>query len=1003
MKRCKTLSVFLLAVCLLLELSGEALAAGLQPGLERFTNRNTYTASTFTDITAGSWYYENVKSVYELDLMVGSGTRFNPNGNITIAEVVAIAARLHAAYHGNAIQTGGAGAWYQPYVEYALKNGIIPSAYSNYGSAATRLQFVAILSKALPEAELEQINQVADNAIPDVKSVDTGADGVYLFYRAGILVGNDDKGTFAPSSTIRRSEVAAIVTRMVRPGLRAAVTLGGAPQISLSDREIHSKPLDETHVKTGMMTYEGETSEVLYVDNELILVGGASASRTDIQSIAAGYGGTVVGQIPLAKFYQVEFGSAKTLTELEALANAMEKNSKISAVFVNMVHEYEFQLEFTNDTYITTSGYNFGTPWNDSRTWHLRAAHVPEAWELVRKVNKSPSIKLGTIDDSIDDNNKDLNLLWTYYVKGTSQSKWSSRNFPQGAEHGTHVAGIMAATVNNKQGVAGVALNADLYAVACRKNTKVGKDEDYMDSYFEEASSVYRLLEKKCKVINISAGHGKGKSLAVKRQAEMNEFLMSPILDIVEEYLEYDFLIVTSAGNSGNKDHDVNYNNAWTKVEDSRLKSRILVVGNADDPEGNGHYRRAADSSYKGGRVDVMAPGTLIFSLSPYDDPNNECVPMSGTSMASPFAAGVAALVWEANSDLSGAEVKQILMSTANIKVQDSYRDMVDAEAAVQRALEKAGYFKSVTFRFRDKITGAALSANSVKQEGIEYAGYYEDADLRDWNCIYVNMSGNTINAGACELPYGRIGLRFSAQGYEEKTVYFTVDDETDTVLVEMQPTNAAAGSLICTVKDQDDSLVENAVVVLTADRQTRIAVTNPSGACAFDMSWLASVISPQWSLSVESTDAYTYDPAENPTASGTGSFDSFCGELYVRRSGQKTGQGLTVLVLDDAERPVEGAVVHYYSPTQEQTVVTDAGGWATFGPLYPEGEKWMLYVESTDEYAFDEEKNAHCYGFDNFDSFNGVGAIYVRRKPKRTAPSESVQITHADLVLRPD
>jgi len=220
----------MLALCLMLGLlPGFASAEGPQPGLENFTERNTYAAGQFTDVAENSWYYENVKSVYELGLMQGKLNQcFDPDGSITIAEAITLAVRLHAIYYGSPFRPDNSEQpWYRPYVEYAVTNGIIQDNYSDCDQAATRLQLVTILSGALPESELEQINQVADNAIPDVKTADTGAAEVYLFYRAGILTGNDDKGTFTPNSSIRRSETAAAVTRMVKPELRKSVTLEG--------------------------------------------------------------------------------------------------------------------------------------------------------------------------------------------------------------------------------------------------------------------------------------------------------------------------------------------------------------------------------------------------------------------------------------------------------------------------------------------------------------------------------------------------------------------------------------------------------------------------------------------------------------------------------------------------------------------------------------------------------------------------------------------------------
>ena len=68
---------------------------------------------------------------------------------------------------------------------------------------------------------------MADGAIPDVDANDVYAPAIYKLYRAGVLVGVDEQGAFAPAATIKRSEVAAIITRMVDEGLRKSVRLGG--------------------------------------------------------------------------------------------------------------------------------------------------------------------------------------------------------------------------------------------------------------------------------------------------------------------------------------------------------------------------------------------------------------------------------------------------------------------------------------------------------------------------------------------------------------------------------------------------------------------------------------------------------------------------------------------------------------------------------------------------------------------------------------------------------
>ena len=117
--------------------------------------------------------------------------------------------------------------WYQVYVDYAKKNKIIDEGYADQdmNAKATRAQYVEIFAKALPDKELKSINSIPDRSIPDVNMKDSYAASVYKLYKAGVLTGNDEKGTFAPLSSITRAESAAIVTRMSDKNSRRAVTL----------------------------------------------------------------------------------------------------------------------------------------------------------------------------------------------------------------------------------------------------------------------------------------------------------------------------------------------------------------------------------------------------------------------------------------------------------------------------------------------------------------------------------------------------------------------------------------------------------------------------------------------------------------------------------------------------------------------------------------------------------------------------------------------------------
>lgn len=181
----------------------------------------------FEDVPANAWYYQDVQTAYSTGLINGrSGTSFAPDANLTYAEAVKLAACMNQKYTTGSISlTNGSDNWYSTYVDYAKATRIISKDYI-WNAIATRAGYVEIFAHALPDAALTQKNAVADNAIPDVTITHPQAVEIYKLYRAGILAGNDSKGTFYPNSNIRRSEVAAILTRMMDSSARKSLSLG---------------------------------------------------------------------------------------------------------------------------------------------------------------------------------------------------------------------------------------------------------------------------------------------------------------------------------------------------------------------------------------------------------------------------------------------------------------------------------------------------------------------------------------------------------------------------------------------------------------------------------------------------------------------------------------------------------------------------------------------------------------------------------------------------------
>ena len=199
--------------------SAPAPGMGEDQGAEvHFPVVNSYSKGQFKDVKANDWFDSWVGACYELGLIKGvSDASFDPKGEVTIAQAVTMACRLHSIYTKGTdeIETVS-GPWYQTYMDYAYKNGIINSAYyfCDPTEAANRAQFAEIFADALPAEALTAINDLEDGAVPDVEADASFSKYVYLLYRAGIIQGSDSKGTFNPGSNITRAEAAAILARM---------------------------------------------------------------------------------------------------------------------------------------------------------------------------------------------------------------------------------------------------------------------------------------------------------------------------------------------------------------------------------------------------------------------------------------------------------------------------------------------------------------------------------------------------------------------------------------------------------------------------------------------------------------------------------------------------------------------------------------------------------------------------------------------------------------------
>lgn len=180
--------------------------------------------AVFTDIPPNAWYASDVKDIQRYGLISGVGNgHFNPNGKLSLAQAITLSARTHAALEHRTIDANGS-PWYQPYMDYAVKNGIYTKGEfgENYNSDCSRLTMAVLFQRVFPQNTEQAKNTVA--ALPDVQDTGSG-ESVFYLYRQGVLSGSDAYGTFNPNSGITRAEAAAILNRVMDSSKRKTFTL----------------------------------------------------------------------------------------------------------------------------------------------------------------------------------------------------------------------------------------------------------------------------------------------------------------------------------------------------------------------------------------------------------------------------------------------------------------------------------------------------------------------------------------------------------------------------------------------------------------------------------------------------------------------------------------------------------------------------------------------------------------------------------------------------------
>ena len=230
------------------------------------------------------------------------------------------------------------------------------------------------------------------------------------------------------------------------------------------------------------------------------------------------------------------------------------------------------------------------------------------------------------------------------------------------ADHGTHVAGIIGADRTNNLGVMGISDAVQIMGV------RAVPDGDERDK--DVANAIRYAVDNGAQIINMSFGKD-----------------YSPQRETVEEAERYALskgvLMVHAAGNDG-KDIDTAANYPAPRFMDGKEIPNVITVGAS--AETNNSELIASFSNYGKSTVDVFAPGKDIYSTVPNGKYENN----SGTSMASPVVAGVAAVLKSYFPKLTYADIKRIIMQSAT-PYQTKVRRPESTDTVAFSTLSKTG------------------------------------------------------------------------------------------------------------------------------------------------------------------------------------------------------------------------------------------------------------------------------------------------------------------------
>lgn len=527
----------------------------------------------------------------------------------------------------------------------------------------------------------------------------------------------------------------------------------------------------------------------------------------------------------------------KAMTVIEApalLSQSAGQNNDTTCVykleFTNTsANILDIAQEFSKDPEVLTAQPNYiykanfipNDPlYSDPGQWGIPDISAPDAWDIA---SGNSGTKIAIIDTGVSSTHPDLqNKLsdtWNFVDNTSSAEDYFG--------HGTHVAGIAAANTNNGIGVSGVAPLCSIM------NLKAGDSNGLFDTSTIITAITY-AINHHASVINMSLG-GTGQDTLFR--------------DKVASAIANNIPVVAAAGNES-----TNVSSGPT-IPASYPNVIAVSAINSQNQFATLFAGFESGSNY-GSRVDISAPGDGIRStLTLYNPLRNGYGLESGTSMSTPFVAGVIGLIKSVSPNITISQLYQVLTQSATdagTTGKDNYYGygIVNAKAALLYLNTSAPVISHTPITHSDSNIAIPLSAiitdhinwANSPSSSVYYRAYNTDGPLENWQSIKMKKAGTLYTA---TIPTPSL--------YTTSIHYYIVaiDPKFTTTL----PTQGASSPNIMSVQDlsgpvissaykNQDFLSKNTPLIFTlvdnlaVSRNTiLVTITSQAGATSYSLS----------------------------------------------------------------------------------------------------------------------------------------------------------------------